>query len=524
MGVVGWDIGGSNVKAALVSHGRVVSAVSRPFELRLAPGQLAQVLREVAVEATAGTRLPHAITMTAELSRNFRTKREGVSFVLAAVEAAFGAADVHVFTVDGRFLASHEARVDALSVASANWMATARLVADAHPDAILIDIGSTTTDIIPIVGGTVAAAGRTDPERLASGELLYSGAARTPAEALAPDVEIRGTRYALAAEGFATSGDIHLWLGDLAPEDLAGGTADGRPATREFAGERLRRMICADRDLLDEAGVSSLAECLAASQVRRIEAAIRQVHLRHPAIAVAVVAGLGAFMARRAAMRAGLDVVALAAEHGEGASRCAPAAAVAALLERELSPAAIEVVVKIGGGLLATPDRLREVLAHLDGAAGLRALVVPGGGPFADAVRATDEAIGLGDDAAHWMAILAMDQYAELLASMCTRARVVTSLAAAVTALAAGALPVLAPSRWLRQADPLPHSWDVTSDSIAAWIAGEARACRLVLVKPPGAEGVVVDASFDAVLPPSVAAVAVAADRMDRLAAALPAG
>ena len=87
------------------------------------------------------------------------------------------------------------------------------------------------------------------------------------------------------------------------------------------------------------------------------------------------------------------------------------------------------------------------------------------------------------------MAVLAMDQYAELLTRRLSRAVRVTTVAEAIAALMSRRVPVLAPSRWLRETDPLPHSWDVTSDSIAAWVAGQVNAARLVLVKPPAASG-----------------------------------
>ena len=156
----------------------------------------------------------------------------------------------------------------------------------------------------------------------------------------------------------------------------------------------------------------------------------------------------------------------------------------------ETPGARVDAVVKIGGSLLRDPGRLREVLDIVADAGKEHALlVVPGGGLFADAVRAMDRRIGLTEDAAHWMAILAMDQYAHLLHSRLRGATLVSTPAAAVAAIATGALPVLAPYRWLRDADPLPHSWDVTSDSIAAWIAGALAAPRLVLIKPAGVAG-----------------------------------
>lgn len=106
-------------------------------------------------------------------------------------------------------------------------------------------------------------------------------------------------------------------------------------------------------------------------------------------------------------------------------------------------------------------------------------VVVPGGGRFADEVRRADRRFALADSAAHWMAILAMDQYGHLLAGLASGA----VLARSRRELAPGGLNVLAPSAWLLRADPLPHSWDVTSDSIAAWFARVLGARRLMLVK-----------------------------------------
>ncbi len=95
-----------------------------------------------------------------------------------------------------------------------------------------------------------------------------------------------------------------------------------------------------------------------------------------------------------------------------------------------------------------------------------------------------------------------MDQHALLIASRTPHARVVEHPAEITGALVHRRLPVLAPYRWLRARDPLPHSWDVTSDSIAAWVAAELEARRLVLVKPVVAErSTVVDAYFERAVP-----------------------
>ncbi|HEY0776748.1 MAG TPA: hydantoinase/oxoprolinase family protein [Gemmatirosa sp.] len=330
--VVGWDIGGVNTKVARVAGGRVLAAHVRPYELQRAPAALGDVLRALA--ATAGTEATdlHAVTMTAELSQLFRRKRDGVHFVLDAVTAVLPGAAVRVYTVDGRFLSPGAARAEPIAVAASNWAATARLVARRHPDALLLDTGTTTTDVVPIVGGALAACGRTDPERLASGALVYTGAVRTPTEAIASHVPLGGALAGVSAEGFALAGDVHVWRGDLAPGDYSVPAPDGRATTREFAGERLARIVCADRELLDDAGVSAIADALAAAQVARVVAAIERVRARHPALREAVVTGVGAFIGARAARAAGLDVVWLSESLGEDAARCAPAAAVALLL------------------------------------------------------------------------------------------------------------------------------------------------------------------------------------------------
>jgi aspartokinase-like uncharacterized kinase len=184
----------------------------------------------------------------------------------------------------------------------------------------------------------------------------------------------------------------------------------------------------------------------------------------------------------------------------------------------DASRGAVDAVVKVGGGPLRGggslhPGALDTITAALaDAARRWRLVVVPGGGPFADAVRAADAALSLDAGAAHWMAVLAMDQMAHLLAARVAGAVLVHDASAARAALDAGGLPVLAPYRWLRAADPLPHSWAVTSDSIAAWLAGALGARRLILVKPVAGDlASLVDEYFPRALPTAVHASVVAA-------------
>jgi (4-(4-[2-(gamma-L-glutamylamino)ethyl]phenoxymethyl)furan-2-yl)methanamine synthase len=333
--VVGWDIGGVNTKAVRIAWGLPappLRAICRPFEVQRQPEALALTLTTVAEELDTEPGDRHAVTMTAELSQAFRTKREGVAFVLDALEHALPARTLQVYTVGGEFVSPAEARAHPQEVAASNWSATANWVARSIPTCVLIDIGTTSTDLIPVVNGKVVARGHTDPERLLSGELVYTGALRTPVEAITRRVPLWGGSAGVSAERFALIGDAHLWLGRLSPEDYTCPTPDGRPVTREHAAERLARTVCADRDMLGDSDIADLAIALAQAQVETIAEALERTRQRWPEIGMAVVTGLGEFIAAEAARAAGLAVHSLAGRLGN-AAQVAPAVAVAWLLQ-----------------------------------------------------------------------------------------------------------------------------------------------------------------------------------------------
>src|SRR3954466_323058 len=176
-------------------------------------------------------------------------------------------------------------------------------------------------------------------------------------------------------------------------------------------------------------------------------------------------------------------------------------------------------VIKIGGGLTWVPgalDRVCRTVGNLSRQWPL--VVVPGGGPFADGIREFDRRMGLSADAAHWMAILAMDQYAHVLASRIPDAVLVEEPGCIREAVAAAGAVVLAPYRWMRSADVLPHSWDVTSDSIGAYVAGALDARRLILIKPDGGAADPVDPCFFSAMPSGLPYSILSADRIESLA------
>jgi probable H4MPT-linked C1 transfer pathway protein len=333
-GVIGLDIGGVNTKAVW-RDGDVLRTVLRPHDVVGDPEVLTALLRDVLAELQNEPVELVALTMTAELSDAFRTKREGVGFVLEAVEAAVPG-PVLALTTAGELVSLAEARARPRDVAAANWVASGLAVGARHADALMLDVGSTTADVIPIAGGRVAAAGRSDLDRLLAGELVYTGALRTNLATIAPRVPVRGRWCPVASELFAISADVHLILGHLAPEAYTCPTPDGRPASVESARERVARLVCADEEQFAPGEIEAIAAYLHTEQVRQIEAAARQVSTRFAWTATPVVAfGVGAFIARTVAERLHRPVGEMpwsAAEHD-----VAPAAALAELAAARLA-------------------------------------------------------------------------------------------------------------------------------------------------------------------------------------------
>ena len=292
--VIGLDIGGANLKA---SDGETWSQ-SQPFPLWKEPQRLSSALLKLLSSAPEPRIL--AVTMTGELADCFASKAEGVNHILSAVESVIAAwthpLSCAVWQTSGEFVSIDEARDEPRLTAAANWHALATWVGRLAPQsaALLIDIGSTTTDIIPIENGLPVPEGLTDTERLLSGELVYTGSRRTPLAAVASRVVFRGASCPVASELFATSLDVALLL-EMREEDPTDcDTADGRPATKVAAYHRLVRMLCADTTEITEAEALSLARSFASAQLSTLTIALKQVlsRLRQPLAAI-VLSGEG---------------------------------------------------------------------------------------------------------------------------------------------------------------------------------------------------------------------------------------
>ncbi len=322
---IGIDIGGANTKAAVVDGGERVRIVSEPYEVWRDPEAMSGVIEHV-VGRFGLNGAPVALTTTAELVDVFASKREGVLHVLEAAERALPERRLRVMSTGGELVAIDAARAAPLECAAANWMATALLVARSLPDAILVDCGGTTTDLIPIAGGEVAARGRTDLERLLAGELVYTGALRTNIAAVLAQVPIGGRPCPVSSELFAITADAHLLRGNLSPEQCTCTFPDGRGTSTDEVRSRLSRVVCADPEQLADGDLEAIAAAVEEAQVDAIAAALRRIVERLPAKTAPVLAvGVGDFLARAAAARCGLSV-----HEGAGLALAGPAGDVAA--------------------------------------------------------------------------------------------------------------------------------------------------------------------------------------------------
>ncbi|MCU0874486.1 MAG: hypothetical protein MUE50_19295 [Pirellulaceae bacterium] len=356
MNCLALDIGGANLK---FSDGRGRTGAV-PFALWQSPHRLAERLRGILASFPQDAAV--GVTMTGELADCFPSKSAGVRHIVAAVDEAVGDRTARIYLVDGSWASPDAARADPMLAAASNWHALARFAGRFVPSgsALLLDIGSTTCDLIPLVDGRPAAQGRTDTQRLLAGELVYTGVERSPVCAVVGQVPYRGHSCPVAQELFATMRDVYLVLGELPEQPDDTQTADGRPATRSAAIARLARVICADETEFGERDACEIAAAVADAQAALVFAAwsrviqcldgprspvsprpdprLGETRLRGPAVGLAVVlSGHGDCLARRVLARvkhAG-TVISLADQLGSEASRAGTAYALATLLREE---------------------------------------------------------------------------------------------------------------------------------------------------------------------------------------------
>jgi len=294
MNMLGLDIGGANLKAAHTDG--ICKAI--PFEFWKRRNEFPQVLQSLidSLPASAGI----GVTMTAEIADCFTTKAEGVRDITKTLVDVAKITPLQFWTTSGEFVGPDIAVEYPKLVAAANWHALATWVGRLVPEgnALLIDIGSTTTDLIPLRNGQPDTAGLTDVERLVSRELVYTGVWRTPLFGLDERVPFGDAFCPIVPELFATTLDLYLIGGQIPEQENCYETADGRSATKSAAYDRIARMLCCDRAELSDTDLNRIADYLHDRQLTRIANALEQVLQRsvHNCSHI-IISGSGTFLA-----------------------------------------------------------------------------------------------------------------------------------------------------------------------------------------------------------------------------------
>lgn len=339
---IGWDIGGAHLKAVLVDEsGRVLEAIQRVCPLWQGLGKLNAAVDDVLKVMGAGD-VHHAVTMTGELADIFINRRDGVNKISSLMSEKLGK-NSWFYAGEKGFVTLSEIDELHTQIASANWHASASYVAKKIDQGLLIDIGSSTTDLILLKDAKPANEGFSDAERMRADELVYTGVVRTPLMALAQRITFNDQQYHIAAEHFSTTADIYRITGDLTEMEDMAPTADGAGKTPEASMRRIARMLGHDKEDASDASWLALAQSFKLQQLKQLESAIsnllarNRIHQDAPFIG----AGAGAFLVRELAQRFNRGYVPIESliladsqELRHWAGICFPAYAVASLMPK----------------------------------------------------------------------------------------------------------------------------------------------------------------------------------------------
>jgi len=337
--VIGWDIGGAHVKAAVLNgRGELTAIVQTPCPLWQGLDKLRSAVDSI-MNALPPAPYRHAVTMTGELVDLFAGRDDGVQTIIAAMVTLLPGADLSIYAGTRGFLDAAQVRRDHYAaIASANWLASASYAAQQVGSGLFIDIGSTTTDILLLEHGRVSAEGYSDYERLVTQELIYTGIVRTAVMAVAERIGDQGREVGLMAEYFATMADVYRLTGELNELHDQTDTADGAEKTVLASARRLSRMIGCDFESAELPRWQRLAENLRSQQLAKIGRGCERRLARLAPSSPLIGAGVGRFLVRRLAEARGrpyLDFSALFPAtfetNGMTAADCAPAVAVATL-------------------------------------------------------------------------------------------------------------------------------------------------------------------------------------------------
>ena len=329
--LIGWDVGGAHLKACLMQHGAVLDVVQWVCPLWQGLAQLDAALEQANARWPGLAQAAHVVTMTGEMVDCFADREDGVRRIAAHLAARLGA-QLAFFAGDHGWVDAAQVAAHWEHIASANWLATARHVAMwAHSRrgvGLLVDVGSTTTDLVAFRDGRVLSRSRSDAQRLACGELVYQGVVRTPLCALAPRIALQGTVFNVMNEFFATTADVYRLSGELNPAHDLHPAADGAAKDLASSRQRLARMVGLDARDAAPQDWQAFAQAWRSAQVAEIAGQLQRVCTAHdiPADACVVSAGCGAFLVPDVLDAAGLAQNAKALAYGTEVVQCAAAA------------------------------------------------------------------------------------------------------------------------------------------------------------------------------------------------------
>ena len=302
---LGWDIGGAHLKACLLDqNGRVLKVWQLACPVWQGLPILQKSLQEVLSMSLAygkQAHLTHAVTMTAELVDLFADRQDGVKQIAYLLQDELPHASLYAGKQG--FVPLSSASQYATQIASANWLASAEWIAQHYENALLVDIGSTTTDFVLIKQACVCNLGSDDAQRLQTDELLYTGVVRTPLMAISPRIEWLGKHANVAAEYFATSADVYRLTGELAESHDQAASADGKDKSIDATCRRLARMVGADVDSASQQQWLALAQSFKSAQLELLKQSfMRLVRRQNIAQDVPLLGvGAGAFLAKQLA-------------------------------------------------------------------------------------------------------------------------------------------------------------------------------------------------------------------------------
>ncbi|MGC9516792.1 MAG: hydantoinase/oxoprolinase family protein [Methanomicrobiales archaeon] len=334
MKIAGFDVGGANTDVAIIDFNNSGEISNIEVDYKYLPMWAKKEELGVALKKLLGPHIDDldavGICMTAELVDAYKTKKEGVLDIAKKVKEVFKV-PVGFVSVNG-MVDYEKLHNNPEKVAAANWIATSMIAAKITPDCIMVDVGSTTTDIIPIKNGLECAQGRSDLERLGTGELVYSGTLRTNLATIVQQVPINNQWFRVSSELFAISADVHTVLDLIDKKVYTCDTPDGAGKSKEECMRRISRLVCGDLDVLEKNEIEQMSNYIHQEQIKQISEALLEVSAGEDIKVVGTGLGMD-ILAKKASGSIGLEFIGMDTIFSKEECVVAPAIGTALLMQ-----------------------------------------------------------------------------------------------------------------------------------------------------------------------------------------------